>query len=196
MPTLPTADPPHPSHPLPPRRIPRRPRSHLRAPSPPSAHSLSAATMPSHLAILCCHLCCHILPPLPSITRNVKWPPSPNPLQFSPRRHITTDTRLKNGKNGNVHRASQLCHSSRGYPACRGKARLAPIVAPRTWSLSPLRKRGQGVRTPRQPSNRSLTAHARRKYTAHNNWATAPRRTATPPRPPGWNRGRRPWPTY
>src|SRR5579859_6433992 len=47
----------------------------------------------------------------------------------------------------------------------------APAAAPprRLWN------RGSETRAPYQPSNRSLTARVLRKYTALDNWATAPR---------------------
>jgi hypothetical protein len=67
------------------------------------------ADLAAHRAILLPHRC-HLLPFLPPTTRNVKLSQAANPLEFGIREEITPDTTSKNGKNGNVDRASQHCH--------------------------------------------------------------------------------------
>src|SRR5579859_7778346 len=53
---------------------------------------------------------CRFLPLLPPITRNVTLPHPANRLQFGIRAGSPSATKLKNGKNGNVHHAGQHCH--------------------------------------------------------------------------------------
>jgi hypothetical protein len=65
--------------------------------------------LPAHLANKVAITPCRPLPFLPPITRNVKLPDRANPLELGMRADPAHGSILKNGKNGNVHRASQHC---------------------------------------------------------------------------------------
>src|SRR5690242_7763435 len=81
--------------------------------------SVAAWMWPSlcpNLAVSCHRPCqtlplrCRFLPLLPPITRHVKFVCGANRLECGIGEENAPNAKCKSGKNGNVHRASQLCH--------------------------------------------------------------------------------------
>src|SRR5690348_10156890 len=113
---------------------------------------VDAAASPPSLAVFAAHRATSLpflarsLPPLPPITATVKLPHRANRLQFRLRARSPSATKLKNGKNGNVHWRGQHCH-----PPSTSHA-LSPLSA---------QGEGPGVRTSGAPRKLNRPAQER-----------------------------------
>src|SRR5690242_3447455 len=110
---------------------------------------------------------CRSLPLLPPITQNVKLSHPANPLQLRLRAGSPSATKLKNGKNGNVHRASQHYYPS---PHPRPVQRTYRLVL-RGWQL-----RGASARWPCAGTSVPRSS----EYHLHAHMPRAPRKLIHP----------------